>query len=42
LRLLARRWEGASFVVAGYYGSTAAVEVYEEALGRWRRLPCRL
>jgi hypothetical protein len=33
---------GGCVIVAGGYGSTAAVEVYEEALGRWRRLPCNL
>jgi hypothetical protein len=35
---------GGCVVVAGgtFLGSTAAVEVYEEALGRWRRLPCSL
>ena len=33
---------GGCVVVAGGFRSTAAVEVYEEALGRWRRLPCDL
>jgi hypothetical protein len=33
---------GGCVFVAGGYMSTAAVEVYEEALGRWRRLPCDL
>jgi hypothetical protein len=32
---------GGCVLVAGGTGSTA-VEVYEEALGRWRRLPCSL
>jgi len=29
-------------IVAGGIGSSRTVEVYEEALGRWRRLPCNL
>jgi hypothetical protein len=33
---------GGCVIVAGGYESTAAVEVYEEALRRWRRLPCSL
>jgi hypothetical protein len=33
---------GGCVIVAGGTGSTTAVEVYEEALGRWRRLPCNL
>jgi hypothetical protein len=33
---------GGCVIVAGGYPSTSAVEVYEEALGRWRRLPCSL
>jgi hypothetical protein len=33
---------GGCVIVAGGHGSTSAVEVYEEALGRWRRLPCNL
>jgi hypothetical protein len=33
---------GGCVIVAGGSDSTAAVEVYEEALGRWRRLPCNL
>jgi hypothetical protein len=33
---------GGCVIVAGGYGSTAVVEVYEEALGRWRQLPCNL
>jgi hypothetical protein len=33
---------GGCVVVAGGFGSTPAVEVYDEALGRWRRLPCNL
>jgi hypothetical protein len=33
---------GGCVIVAGGYGSTTVVEVYEEALGRWRRLPCNL
>jgi hypothetical protein len=32
---------GGCVIVAGGYGSITA-EVYEEALGRWRRLPCNL
>jgi hypothetical protein len=32
---------GGCVIVAGGYGSTS-VEVYEDALGRWRRLPCDL
>jgi hypothetical protein len=33
---------GGCVIVAGGFGSTAVVEVYEEALGRWRRLPCNV
>jgi hypothetical protein len=33
---------GGCVIVAGGSDSTAAVDVYEEALGRWRRLPCNL
>ena len=33
---------GGCVIVAGGWDSTAAVEVYEEAVGRWRRLPCNL
>jgi hypothetical protein len=33
---------GGCVIVAGGYGLTTVVEVYEEALGRWRRLPCSL
>jgi hypothetical protein len=33
---------GGCVVVAGGYNSTSVVEVYEEGLGRWRRLPCNL
>ena len=33
---------GGCVIVAAGYGSTAVVDVYEEALGRWRRLPCNL
>jgi hypothetical protein len=33
---------GGCVVVAGGGTSTSVVEVYEEALGRWRRLPCNL
>jgi hypothetical protein len=33
---------GGCVIVAGGFGSTAAVEVYVEALGRWRWLPCSL
>jgi hypothetical protein len=33
---------GGCVIVADGFGSSAAVEVYEEALGRWRRLPCSL
>ena len=33
---------GGCVIVTGGYGSTAVVEVYEEALRRWRRLPCNL
>jgi hypothetical protein len=33
---------GGCVVVAGGDEATAAVEVYEEALRRWRRLPCSL
>jgi hypothetical protein len=32
---------GGCVIVAGGFGSTT-VEVYEEGLGRWRRLPCNL
>jgi hypothetical protein len=32
---------GGCVIVAGGHGSVTA-EVYEEALGRWRRLPCNL
>jgi hypothetical protein len=32
---------GGCVIVAGGFGSITA-EVYEEALGRWRRLPCSL
>jgi hypothetical protein len=32
---------GECVIVAGGVGSST-VEVYEEALGRWRRLPCNL
>jgi hypothetical protein len=32
---------GGCVIVAGGYGLSTA-EVYEEALGRWRRLPCSL
>jgi hypothetical protein len=32
---------GGCVIVAGGFGSMAA-EVYEEGLGRWRRLPCSL
>jgi hypothetical protein len=32
---------GGCVIVAGGSGSITA-EVYEEALGRWRRLPCNL
>ena len=33
---------GGCVIVAGGRGSTAVVDVYEEAVGRWRRLPCNL
>jgi len=32
---------GGSFIIAGSQGSTTS-QVYEEELGRWRRLPCNL
>jgi hypothetical protein len=32
---------GGCVIIAGGVGSNT-VEVYEEALGRWRRLPCSL
>jgi hypothetical protein len=38
--LRARLWVGGCVIVAGgISGSTTVVEVYEEALRRWRRLP---
>jgi hypothetical protein len=40
-RLFACAAIGGCVVVAGGLGSITA-EVYEEALGRWRRLPCNL
>ena len=40
-RLFASAAIGGCIVVAGGSGSIT-VEVYEEALGRWRRLPCNL
>jgi hypothetical protein len=33
---------GCVIVAGGIDSSMAAAEVYEEALGRWRRLPCKL
>jgi hypothetical protein len=33
---------GGCVIVAGGYDLTPAVDVYEEGLGRWRRLPCSL
>jgi hypothetical protein len=33
---------GGCVVVAGGISGSTAVDVYEEALGRWRRLPCNL
>jgi hypothetical protein len=33
---------GGCVIVAGGVGSTTTTEVYEEGLGRWRRLPCGL
>jgi hypothetical protein len=33
---------GGCVIVAGGYDLTAAVDVYEEGLGRWRQLPCSL
>ena len=33
---------GGCVIVAGGTSASQTVEVYEEALRRWRRLPCRL
>ena len=33
---------GCVIVAGGTSGFTTVVEVYEEALGRWRRLPCNV
>jgi hypothetical protein len=33
---------GGCVIIAGGNSGSTTVDVYEEALGRWRRLPCNL